>query len=54
VELLGFLSVALNHFKVLHDKVENISIKGVRKEIKTLQNYKRNLLRPHGFFKKGK
>lgn len=40
MELLGFLSVALNHFKVVlsHDKVEDISIKGVRKETKTLQN----------------
>lgn len=51
MELLGFLSVALNHFKVVlnHDKIEDISIKGVRKEIETLQHSKHKLLRPHDF-----
>lgn len=45
MELLGLLSVALSHLKFVlsHDKVEGISINGVRKEIKTLQNYKHYL-----------
>lgn len=46
MELLGLLSLALSHFKFVlsHDKVEDVSIKGVRKEIKTLQNYKHYLM----------
>lgn len=54
MELLVFLSVMLNCFEAMHShhKVEDVSIKGVRKEIKTLQNYKHTLLRPNDIFLK--